>query len=249
MIALDSSQLERFERNILVSEIGEAGQSKLLDSRVLVIGTGGLGSPVLTYLAAAGVGTLGIADGDRVDLSNLQRQFLHSAEDLGRLKVESAGEKLKRLYPELQLNLYPYRADESNIDTLIRDYDFVIEATDNFTAKFLINDACVRNGIPFSHGGVLKMHGQTLTWKPGHACYRCLFSGPPPADAAPGSAQVGILGAAAGILGSIQASEAVKVLLGIGEPLLDRMLVFEALTMKFRSVSLRQRSDCPACSP
>lgn len=244
---LRADQVARYSRNILLPGVGAAGQERLLASKVLVVGAGGLGSPVALYLAAAGVGTIGIADFDRVDLSNLQRQILHGTADVGREKVVSARESLQRINPEVKVVAVPQRLAPDNIRGLIRGYDFVVEATDNFATKFLVNDACVLEGRPFSQGGILQFQGQTMTYEPGHACYRCVYLAPPPAGVAPAPAQAGPLGAVAGMLGSIQAAEALKHLLGIGERLTDRVLVFDALAMEHRTVAVRRNPRCPVC--
>ncbi|MEM5947417.1 HesA/MoeB/ThiF family protein [Spirochaetia bacterium 38H-sp] len=246
-MSLREDQIYRYSRHILLPEVGGDGQKKILNARVLVIGTGGLGSPVAYYLAAAGVGTIGIADGDNVDLSNLQRQILHFTEDLGKPKVESAKKKLMALNPDVNIDVLNYRITEDNIRSIIKDYDFIIDATDNFPAKFLINDACVLEKKPFSHAGVLRFDGQTFTHIPGHMCYRCIFRELPPAGAVPTCSEAGVLGAVVGVLGTIQATEAIKYILGVGELLKDRLLVFDALAMRFREVSLSRQKDCPVC--
>lgn len=248
MDGLTGAQAERYGRQLLLKNLGVEGQLKLRASKALVIGTGGLGSPVAFYLAAAGVGTLGIIDSDVVDLSNLQRQILHATPDLGRDKIRSAEEKLKALNPEIEIRARKERVTAANIRGIIKGYDCVVDGTDNFPAKFLINDACVMENIPFSHGGVLRMAGQTMTIRPGStACYRCVFRRPPPCDMAPSSAQVGILGAVAGMLGTIQAAEAIKVISGAGDPLYNALLVFDAADMDFRKVKLKRRADCEVC--
>lgn len=244
---LNDQQKERYSRHLLLDGIGEEGQKRLLESSVLVIGAGGLGSPAALYLAAAGVGTIGIADSDCTDLSNLQRQILHTVKDIGRKKVLSAKESLLALNPDICVNAINIRADESNIDSLIRPYDFIIEASDNFDTKFLVNDACVRNKKPFSHGGVLAFGGQLMTYVPDKSpCYRCVFGSPPPADNDPKSKA--ILSSVPGVIGSLQATEAIKYLTGAGELLTGRMLVFDALRMTVRTVPLPSASDdCPVC--
>jgi adenylyltransferase/sulfurtransferase len=245
---LTPAQLERYSRNILLRELGEAGQARLGRARVLVVGTGGLGSPIALYLAAAGVGALGIVDSDRVDLSNLQRQIIHATPDLGRIKVESAAEAIQALNPEVRVRMLPVRLCAANILEIIRDYDFVIDGTDNFAAKFLINDACVLAGIPFSHGGVLRFEGQTMTVLPQKtACYRCIFRQPPAEGTVDISSRVGILGSVAGMLGTIQATEAIKFVTNTGELLTNVLLRFDALTMEFRRIPLRRQEACPVC--
>jgi len=241
-------QLERYSRHILLKDVGVEGQEKLLDGKVLIIGAGGLGSPAALYLAAAGVGTIGIVDGDRVDLSNLQRQIAHFTKDVGLWKAESASEKMRAINPDITVHPYNQYLFASNIREIIRDYDFVIDGTDNFAAKFLINDACVFEGKPFSHGGILRFDGQTMTVNPGEsACYRCVFNAPPPPDLVPTCSQAGVLGAIAGMLGTVQAAEALKFLTGAGDLLHNKLLTFDALKMDFRTVNLRKNDDCPIC--
>ncbi len=244
---LNDEQLERYSRHVILQDIGIEGQEKLLESKVLVIGAGGLGAPVLLYLAAAGVGTLGIVDGDVVDLSNLQRQVIHATKDIDIPKVQSAKESINEINPDVKVIIHQDLAMAHNILDLIKDYDFIIDGTDNFPAKFLINDACVQAGKPFSHGGILRFDGQTLTHVPGHTCFRCVFPDLPPKDAVPTCSQAGVLGAIAGTLGTIQATEAVKYLIGKGELLTDKLLVFNALNMDFRKVKLKRSSSCPVC--
>ncbi|MBD3393688.1 MAG: adenylyltransferase [Chitinivibrionales bacterium] len=245
---LTSQQQERYNRTMLLEGIGPDGQDKLLHSRVLIVGAGGLGSSAAFYLAAAGVGTLGIVDSDRVELSNLQRQILHSTADLGRPKVESAGRKLRSLNPDVHIEKHSARLTPGTIAACIDEYEFVVDATDNFESKFMINDACVRRGISFSHAGVSAMEGQTLTVRPKQsACYRCVFPAAPAADAVPSTSRVGILGSVAGIVGAIQATECIKCITGAGHLLTDTLLVFDASTMNFRAVSVQRNAGCPAC--
>ncbi|MDR2431827.1 MAG: molybdopterin-synthase adenylyltransferase MoeB [Candidatus Margulisbacteria bacterium] len=240
-------QLERYSRHIILKNVGVEGQEKICRGRVLIIGAGGLGSPAALYLAAAGVGVIGLVDGDVVDRTNLQRQVIHFTPDLGLPKVESAAAKIRRLNPDVRVHTYHTLALAHNIAGLIKDYDFIIDATDNFPAKFLINDACVLGGKPFSHGGILRFDGQAMTYVPGAACYRCVFTAPPPKDLVPTCAQAGVLGAVAGMLGAIQAAEALKYLTGIGEMLTNRLLIFDALAMNFRTVKMRRNANCPLC--
>lgn len=248
MIDFTEEQLQRYSRHILLREVGVEGQLKLNAARVLVVGAGGLGSPVSLYLAAAGVGTIGIVDNDAVDLSNLQRQIVHGTSDVGRSKVESAVATLQELNPEVTIEPHRFLLCADNVMDLIRRYDFVVEGTDNFPAKFLVNDACVLAGIPFSHGGVLRFAGQAMTILPGKsACYRCVFRQPPPEDAVSSCSQAGILGAIAGMLGTIQAAETLKFITGTGQLLTDSLLTFDAMAMDFRKIPLTRQEDCPVC--
>jgi molybdopterin-synthase adenylyltransferase len=241
-------QIERYSRHIILKEIGGKGQRKLLDGKVLIIGAGGLGSPAALYLAAAGVGTIGVADADVVDLSNLQRQVIHHTPDLGKLKVISAMEKMKAINPDVNIVTYPEWIKAANITGIIRGFDFVIDGTDNFAAKFLINDACVMAGKPFSHGGILHLIGQTMTILPGQSpCYRCIFPTPPPAGAIPTCAQTGVIGVLPGVIGAIQATEAIKFLLGVGKLLTGRLLVYDAEGMDFHTSPIARQKNCPLC--
>lgn len=242
-----SEQIERYSRHILLQDIGVEGQEKILQGKVLVIGAGGLGAPILLYLAAAGVGTLGIIDGDVVDLSNLQRQVIHFTPDVGKPKVQSAKEKINQINPDVKVITYPEFFTSENAFDIIKDYDFVVDGTDSFPVKFLINDACVLAKKPFSHGGILRFDGQTLTHLPETACYRCAFHSPPPPDAVPTCSQAGVLGAIAGMLGTIQAAEVLKFLTGTGDLLTNRLLSFNAKTMNFRTVNLKRNKHCPIC--
>lgn len=240
-------QIERYSRHIILGDVGVEGQEKIAKGKVLIIGAGGLGAPAALYLAAAGVGTLGLVDGDNVELSNLQRQVIHFTCDIGSPKVLSAKEKIVLINPEVKVVTYQARVDSSNIALIIKEYDFIIDGTDNFAAKFLINDACVMGNKPFSHGGILRFDGQTMTYVPGSTCYRCIFNSPPPKGAVPTCSQAGILGAVAGMLGTIQAAEALKFLIGKGELLINRLLIFNALDMKFRQAEFKRNPDCPVC--
>ncbi|HBC27281.1 MAG TPA: adenylyltransferase, partial [Ruminococcaceae bacterium] len=217
-MAFTNEQLERYSRNIILSEVGVKGQKKLLNARVLIVGAGGLGAPAALYLAAAGVGTIGIADADEVDLSNLQRQIIHTTPDVGKAKVQSAKETMLAINPGITVNTYRTFVASDNVMELIADYDFILDGTDNFPAKFLINDACVLAGKPFSHAGIIRFRGQLMTYVPGRGpCYRCVFKEPPPPDAVPTCRQAGVIGAVAGVIGSLQALEAVKYIVGKGE--------------------------------
>ncbi len=243
---LTVEQRQRFARHLSLPEIGEAGQERLQAGRVLIVGAGGLGSPAALYLAAAGVGTIGLADGDRVELSNLQRQILHTTAALGQRKVDSATSTLKALNPDLVVNAYPERLTAQNAPTLLAPYDFVIDATDNFASKFLIADACHRSSKANSHAGIREFIGQTMTVHPGRtACYRCVFEAPP--EETPGVGPRGPLGVVPGVIGTIQATEAIKHLLGIGKPLVNALLVFDALAMTFRRVAVQRNPTCRLC--
>lgn len=245
---LTEKQIKRYSRHIMLEQIGGIGQKKLLCSKVLVIGAGGLGSPATLYLAAAGVGTLGIVDSDKVDLTNLQRQIIHHTSDIGSDKVKSAKTKINAINPDVTVFPYHLMVKADNIREIINGYDFVIDATDNFAAKFLINDACYFEKTPFCHAGILQFYGQLMTILPGRStCYRCVFSSPPPDGAAPSCCQAGLLGVLPGVIGSLQATEAIKYLLGIGKLLTDTLLSYEALEMEFRSVKFSRNPDCPLC--
>lgn len=244
-------QLERYARHIVIKEVGQKGQQKLLDSKVLVIGAGGLGSPALMYLSASGVGNIGIVDSDCVDLSNLQRQIIHHDSDIGIPKVISAKNTINAMNPDIKVRTYYMKADESNIMDLIKDYDYILDCTDNFNSKFMINDACVMSGKPFTHAGILRFEGQLMTYIPekNSPCYRCVFGNPPPPDAVPTVKQVGVIGAVCGTTGTLQALEAIKYIIGTGELLSGYLLNFNALTMNFRKIKLPNRSEsCPVCS-
>ena len=245
---LNDEQIERYSRHILLQDVGGAGQQKILNAKVLVIGAGGLGAPAALYLAAAGVGTLGIIDGDRVDLSNLQRQVIHFTPDVGKPKVQSAKEKINQLNPDVKVVTYEDVVHAGNILDIIKDYDFILDGTDNFSAKFLINDACVMAGKPYSHGGILRFDGQSMTVIPGEtACYRCVFHNPPPKNAVPTCSQAGVLGAIAGMLGTIQATEVLKYITGVGELIINRMVIFNAKTMEFRNAKFKRNPKCGVC--
>jgi adenylyltransferase/sulfurtransferase len=247
-MSLTESQLERYSRHIILSQVGGIGQEKLLNGRVLLIGAGGLGSPAALYLGAAGIGTIGLIDGDVVDLSNLQRQIAHRTVDIGVPKVESAAQAIRDINPDVKVKTYYELFTPENAERILADYDFVIDGTDNFPSKFMINDACYFYKKPLSHGGILRFHGQTLTILPGEtACYRCLFNAPPPANAVPSCSQAGVLGVLAGVIGTIQATEAIKYILGQGELLTNRMLTYDALTMKFRDIHAKKQKGCSLC--
>ena len=235
---LSNEQLERYSRHIILKEVGAKGQKKLLNAKVLIIGAGGLGAPAAMYLAAAGVGTIGIADADEVDLSNLQRQIIHSTQDVGKAKVQSAKETMEAINPDVKVITYRTFVDSESIMDLIKDYDFIIDGTDNFPAKFLINDACVMAKKPFSHAGIIRFKGQLMTYVPGEGpCYRCVFKNPPPKDAVPTCKQAGVIGAMGGVIGSL----AHDLLTGY-------LLTYDALKMEFRKIKLPSHTkDCAVC--
>ncbi|MCM1245343.1 MAG: HesA/MoeB/ThiF family protein [Roseburia sp.] len=246
---MNEEQRERYSRHILLKKVGQEGQEKLLASRVLIVGAGGLGSPAAMYLAAAGIGTIGIVDDDKVDLTNLQRQIIHSSENIGTPKTESARKRIAEINPDVKVETFPLRLDKSNIKSIFNDYDFVIDAVDNFETKFLINDVCVELGKAFSHGGIQEFGGQLMTWVPGEGpCYRCIFEEPPETGTVPTCREVGVIGCMAGMIGTMQSMEAVKYVLGIGELLTGQMLTVDALTMEFRKIKFpRKNPKCSAC--
>lgn len=248
-MAFTNEQLERYSRHIILKEVGAKGQKKLLNAKVLIIGAGGLGAPAAMYLAAAGVGTIGIVDADEVDLSNLQRQIIHTTNDVGKAKVKSAKETMNAINPDVTVNTYRQFVTSENIMELIADYDFIIDGTDNFPAKFLINDACVMAKKPFSHAGIIRFKGQLMTYVPGEGpCYRCVFKNPPPKDAVPTCKQAGVIGAMGGVIGSLQAMEAIKYILGVGDLLVGKLLTYDALKMEFYTVKLPKKVvDCGVC--
>lgn len=248
-MAFTNEQLERYSRHIILKEIGVKGQKKLMKAKVLIIGAGGLGAPAALYLAAAGVGTIGIVDADEVDLSNLQRQVIHTTKDLGKPKVQSAAETMEAINPDVTVKTYHEFVTSDNIMELIRDYDFILDGTDNFPAKFLINDACVMAKKPFSHAGIIRFRGQLMTYVPDQGpCYRCVFKNPPPKDAVPTCKQAGVIGAMAGVIGCLQALEAIKYICGVGELLVGQLLTFDALKMEFHKIKLPPRDDdCAVC--
>lgn len=247
---MNKEQLERYSRHILLSEVGEEGQEKLLDSHVLIVGAGGLGSPASMYLAAAGVGEIGIVDDDNVDLTNLQRQIIHTSESIGKPKVFSAKERINSMNPDIQVRTYNLKLNAINVKSLFDKYDFIIDATDNFETKFLINDACVEMGKAFSHGGIQRFGGQLMTYVPGKGpCYRCIFEEPPEPGTVPACREVGVIGCMAGMIGTMQSMEAVKYLLGIGDLLIGQILTVDALTMEFRKVKFPKKNPkCPVCN-
>ena len=247
MMQLTSEQKRRYNRHLILEGFGVEAQERLLQSRVLLVGAGGLGSPVALYLAAAGVGTIGIVDGDTVSVTNLQRQVLHSTPDVGRPKVDVACERIAALNPDVHVETYEYYLSETNALELIRPYDFVIDGTDNFATKYLVNDACIMLGKAFSMGGISRYGGQLMTHVPGSACYRCLFPEPPAQKDVETCAMVGVLGSIAGMLGTIQATECIKCLAGVGQPLVNALLTFDALTMEWNRFDFPLRFDCELC--
>ncbi|MDO4647729.1 MAG: thiazole biosynthesis adenylyltransferase ThiF [Eubacteriales bacterium] len=248
-MAMTDEQLERYSRHIILKEVGVKGQKKLMNAKVLIIGAGGLGAPAAMYLAAAGVGTIGIVDADEVDLSNLQRQIIHTTDDLGKAKVKSAKETMQAMNPDVEVKTYRMFVTSENIMDLIEEYDFVIDGTDNFPAKFLINDACVMAKKPFSHAGIIRFKGQLMTYVPGEGpCYRCVFKNPPPKDAVPTCKQAGVIGAMGGVIGSLQAMEAIKYITGVGKLLTGSLLTYDAINQEFRKIKLpKDTHGCAVC--
>ena len=246
-LRLTPDQVKRYSRHIIMQDVGSAGQRKMMESSALIIGAGGLGSPSAVYLALAGVGKLGIVDFDVVELSNLQRQILHHTPDVGRPKVQSALDNIKSYNPEVDVVLHEEWLTSENALDIIGQYDIVINGADNFATRYLVNDACYLLNKPLIDGSILIFDGQATVFLPGQGCYRCLFPAPPPPGMVPNCAEAGVLGALTGLVGSIQATEALKHILGIGESLSSRLLVIDALSMQFREVRLRRNPDCPLC--
>ncbi len=247
---LSPEQRNRYQRHLLLPEVGEVGQQKLLDSKVLLLGAGGLGSPAALYLAAAGVGTIGIIDMDVVDASNLQRQVLHNMDRIGERKVDSAKKTLTAMNPDVNVSTYDVRLGADNILDIIDGYDVIVDGTDNFPTRYLVNDASLLKRIPVVHGSIFRFEGQVTVFDPYNGpCYRCLIPEPPPAELAPSCSEAGVLGVLPGIVGSIQALEALKMLLGLGDPLVGRLLAFDALEETFRTFKVRRDPECPACGP
>src|SRR5881227_247485 len=246
---LSQEELLRYSRQINLAQVGEEGQRRLKQAQVLCIGAGGLGSPAALYLAAAGVGTISIVDFDDVDLSNLQRQILHGTKDVGRGKVESAQDRLRDINPEIDIELHQCRFSSGNASGIVSKYDVVVDGSDNFATRYLSNDVCVFEQKPNVYGSVFRFEGQTTVFAPhlGGPCYRCLFPEPPPPESVPNCAQAGVLGVLPGIIGMLQAIETIKLVVGIGEPLIGRLLHFDALKVKFRELNLRRDSECPVC--
>ena len=248
MANLTRDQILRYSRHLIMPEVGVDGQQKLKDAGILLIGAGGLGSPLGLYLAAAGVGRLGIVDFDKVDFTNLQRQIIHRTEDVGRLKVESAKERINAINPDVEVQTFNARISRENITDLIRDYDVVIDGTDNFPTRYLVNDACVFQKKSNIYGSIFRFDGQATVFYPFKGpCYRCLYPEPPPPGMVPSCAEGGVLGVLPGVIGIIQATEAVKLIIGKGEPLIGRLLLYNALKMEFREVKIRRNPKCPVC--
>ena len=248
MIEFTDEQIERYSRHFILPEVGGSGQQKMLEARVLLLGAGGLGSPAAYYLAAAGIGNLGIVDFDQVDLSNLQRQIIHSTERIGMLKTESAKKTIQALNPDVNVTLYNEKMDSSNIMSLIKDYDYVVDGSDNFPTRYLVNDACVMKNKTLIHGSIYRFEGQVTVFKPGDGpCYRCLYPEPPPPGMVPNCQEGGVLGVLAGVIGNLQVVEVLKLILGIGKPLVGKLLIYDALNTEFRSLRLRRDANCPMC--
>jgi adenylyltransferase/sulfurtransferase len=246
---LDHAQFERYSRHVLIPEVGEEGQLRLLDSKVLLIGAGGLGSPAALYLAAAGVGTLGIIDADTVDISNLQRQIVHTVDRVGTPKVDSAEIAIHGINPEVNVKKYDIRLTSANVLDVITGYDVIVDGTDNFPTRYLLNDASLVAGIPVVHGSIYQFEGSVTVYKPHDGpCYRCQYPEPPPPELAPSCAEGGVLGVLPGVVGTLQATEAMKLLLGIGDPLVGRQLRYDALSMEFVELRMHRDPDCPVCS-
>src|ERR1700751_3695557 len=248
-VHLGAEELQRYSRHLIMPEVTADGQRFLKAARVLCIGAGGLGSPSALYLAAAGVGTIGIVDFDDVDLSNLQRQILHGTKDVGRGKLESARDRLRDINPEIDIELHQCRFSSENASEIVSKYDVVVDGSDNFATRYLSNDVCVFAQKPNVYGSVFRFEGQTTLFAPhlGGPCYRCLFPEPPPPESVPNCAQAGVLGVLPGIIGILQAIETIKLIVGIGEPLVGRLLYFDALKVKFRELNLRRDAQCPVC--
>jgi sulfur-carrier protein adenylyltransferase/sulfurtransferase len=249
-VALTPSEIQRYARHLIMPEVAMEGQKRLKAASVLCIGTGGLGSPLSLYLAAAGVGTLGLVDFDIVDVSNLQRQIIHFTSDVGRPKIKSAEEKLTAINPELKIVRHEHAVDSSNALELFAGYDVIVDGTDNFPTRYLVNDACVLLGKPNVYGSIFRFDGQATVFSPPHGpCYRCLYPEPPPPDLVPNCAEGGVLGILPGLIGVVQATETVKLILGVGKPLVGRLLLYDALEMTFREMKVRKNPECPICGP
>ncbi|MFQ5543592.1 MAG: ThiF family adenylyltransferase [Nitrospiria bacterium] len=247
-MAFTEEQLVRYSRHIILSEVGGKGQKKIGQARILVVGAGGLGSPIALYLAAAGIGTLGIIDADNVDLSNLQRQIIHHTPDIGHPKVFSVQSKVTALNPDVKVIPYQEMLTAENTLGIFKDFDYIVDGTDNFPSKFLINDGAFFSKKPLVHGGILRFDGQLLTILPNEsACYRCVFPEPPPTGLVPSCQEAGVLGALAGLIGTLQGTEVLKLILGVGHPLTDRILTYQALTTSFREIKIQKNANCPLC--
>ena len=246
-LSLDATQLDRYSRHVILDDVGPEGQKRLLDARVLVVGAGGLGAPVIQYLAAAGVGTIGIADDDVVERSNLQRQVIHGDGDVGRSKVDSAADFVADLNPDVDVERHELRLDAGNARELVADYDVVVDCSDNFATRYVVNDAARIEEVPVSHGAIYKFEGQATTLAPDGPCYRCLFPEPPEPGTVPDCASTGVLGVLPGTVGCLQATEAVKLLVEVGDPLVGRMLFYDAMDLSFETVPYARNPDCPVC--
>jgi molybdopterin-synthase adenylyltransferase len=250
-LELNEEQFRRYARHLILDEVGEEGQERLLRSRVLVVGAGGLGSPMLLYLAAAGVGTIGIVDNDRVDITNLQRQIVHTTNNVGEPKVNSARDMLAMINPDVNVEASSFRLNAENAERMIAGYDLVADGSDNFATRYLLTDLCGRFGKPLVAGALSPFEGQLSTFRPylgaGHPCYRCLFRDPPPANLVPRCEEAGILGAVAGVIGTLQAVEVLKELLGLGESLDGTLLIYDALHTRFHSIRVAKDPECPSC--
>lgn len=248
MSSFTEEQIYRYSRHIILPEVGGKGQKKLLESRVLLLGAGGLGSPAAMYLAAAGIGNLGIIDFDVVDMSNLQRQILHGVEDIGKPKAESARDTIKSLNPDVKVELYKERLSSENINRIFENYDIIVDGCDNFPTRYLVNDACIMMGKTNVHGSIFRFDGQVTVFKPKEGpCYRCLYPEPPPHGMVPSCQEAGVLGVLPGIIGTLQAVEVIKLILGMGKPLIGKLLLYNALDADFRQVKLRRDTNCPVC--
>jgi molybdopterin/thiamine biosynthesis adenylyltransferase len=249
MTDFTDEQIERYSRHIMLPEVGGVGQIKMLEAKVLLIGAGGLGSPAAYYLAAAGIGNLGIVDFDVVDLSNLQRQIIHSTERIGMLKTESAKKTIEELNPDVKVTLYNEKLTSENILRIFEGYDYILDGTDNFATRYLINDACVMTGKTNIHGSIFRFEGQATVFKPGDGpCYRCLYPEPPPPGLVPNCQEGGVLGVLAGVIGNLQVVETLKMILGTGKPLIGTLLIYDALNTEFRKLKLKRDPNCPVCS-
>lgn len=247
-MSLNEKQIERYSRQILLPQVGGKGQEKLLAAKVIIVGAGGLGSPVASYLAGAGVGTLGIVDSDSVELSNLHRQMIYSSDDIGEKKVLAAQNRLQRVNPDVKVVPYVLRLNSENIMEVIKDYDIVVDGSDNFPTRYLVNDACVLSKKSLVFGAFFRYEGQAMVVKPGEGpCIRCLFPEPPPPGLVPSCQEAGVLGALAGVIGLVQATETLKLILGIGEPIIGKLVLFNALEMDLIKVNVRRDKNCPIC--